>query len=113
MNDKKTMKNAGFCFSAQGMVYWKRKISQPGGKKEKRKHENEIWHRGLWFPRQYRGRRMGEGPAVRLRAGGRLGTQRREWTDAVSRSQKRKGRCVGEVLCGTDGNLEETVPEKA
>jgi len=26
VNDKKTMKNAGFCFSAQGMVYWKRKI---------------------------------------------------------------------------------------
>lgn len=37
----------------------------------------------------------------------------RRWTDAVSRSQKRKGRCVGEVLCGTDGKLEETVPEKA
>ena len=36
----------------------------------------------------------------------------RRWTDAVSRSQKRKGRCAGEVLCGTDGKLEETVPEK-
>lgn len=44
--------------------------------------------------------------AVWVRKGG-------EWTDAVSRSQKRKGRCVGEVLCGTDGKLEETVPEKA
>jgi hypothetical protein len=33
VNDKKTMKNAGFCVSAQGMVYWKRKISQPGGKR--------------------------------------------------------------------------------
>ena len=70
VNDKKTMKNAGFCFSAHGMVYWKRKIRQPGGKKEKRKHENEIWHRGLWFPRQYRGRCVEEGPAGRLRAGG-------------------------------------------
>ena len=53
------------------MVYWKRKIRQPGGKKEKRKHENEIWHHGLWFPRQYRGRCVEEGPAGRLRAGGR------------------------------------------
>ena len=25
----------------------------------------------------------------------------RRWPDAVSRSQKRKGRCVGETLCGT------------
>jgi hypothetical protein len=33
VNDKKTMKNAGFCFSAQGMVYWKRKTRRPGGKR--------------------------------------------------------------------------------
>ena len=25
----------------------------------------------------------------------------RRWTDAVSRSQKQKGRCVGEALCDT------------
>ncbi len=43
------MLEGGFCFSAQGMVYWKRKTRRPGGKKEKRKHENEIWHRGLCF----------------------------------------------------------------
>ena len=36
----------------------------------------------------------------------------RRWKDAISRSQKRKGRCAGEVLCSTDGKLEETVPEK-
>ncbi|MEF2779133.1 MAG: hypothetical protein U0N26_08280 [Faecalibacterium prausnitzii] len=33
VNDKKTMKNAGFCFSGLDMVYWKRK--KPPTRREK------------------------------------------------------------------------------
>ena len=59
----------GFCFSGLDMVYWKRR----------------TWRLCLRLRRHHG-------------AGGRLGTQRRRWTDAVSRSQKRKGRCAGEGM---------------